>query len=1005
MLLAPLLKLMRHGMFPQALRRLAAAFVKTHLDKGISAAAMATLTALQDLVHGLVPVMVGAAFSSTMTDLRQQLQQSGLLAALPGILSTAAQEVSKLTADPAQLAAPGTVGTESNRAPHSVAQYTLDLLDLLPLLEHLLGEKSLLHKPLSSSVESTVRLAAAAVELMCGYLHHAAGDHQLPQLQQQRSEEDTRVVMMALLQSTQHTAHLVAQAMESELQQITASLTVTMVAPSSSACKGALVQERQASHQLIQQLLLSPHWRRVSGFLLVAHWYALQRAEQQSAPTPAGDSIKPSCSNTSSGSSQGKGTLTPGMSEKDAEAYNRAAAFAATWQDELPATHKQLLQSLGCSSKGVLWAAGLQAAQSPNPGQHLSGVLCDIAAASTSATKWAHERSSHQGQATCDTQACAVAERRRTDAATDVLLASVMLRCAAHLVTGDASHTQHESYYKLCTAAAEMAKAAWSMSNYNIAKLFSASLAAPGRSLTGVMSAAQGFATAEGEQVFFLQHVLSALLASLRKTTTANLAHDMQKEVAVAAGQHASSNSSTAVSNGKGGRSGSSRNSNSTTSGGGSSSLSVTQATQAVTDSISALIAAACFATARLSTHYGRLPAGSTRGVDGDAAAASAAVGAQKILPTPVGVHACLQDCVRLAATTDHLRLQLLPSVQSITIMCTPHTGTGIAVNRFLCGLATPAGSAQQQQLFGVMCSLLKSVQMPATTLPRPQSGVQQREDVSTQYNTMMVVATVAAAALDLQPQVVASQAAGRPASGHAAAHSSGSSTQTQQAASSGLADAKVLLAAAAAPRAINKGSDDSSETLSMVPWLVLLGRSCLILAGPLYFSSFVKEAASGARVTTLRYGGLVKEVVDTFHLTWLPRLQLWLESGSTSAHLAAAGLNLTGLLQALEDTLTVLDAMVLLPDNTVEAASADLARQKLHVLGVCLSSLPLSWGCSSPVCTNLQGPTEAGIVQGKGHVCKGCHVARYCDKACQALHWKHHKPVCKAITAAAAKS
>lgn len=138
------------------------------------------------------------------------------------------------------------------------------------------------------------------------------------------------------------------------------------------------------------------------------------------------------------------------------------------------------------------------------------------------------------------------------------------------------------------------------MSNYNIAKLFSASLAAPGRSLTGVMSAAQGFAIAEGEQVFFLQHVLSALLASLRKTTTANLAHNMQKEVAVAAGQHASSNSSTAVSNGKGGRSGSSRNSNSTTSGGGSSSLSVTQATQAVTDSISALIAAACFATARL---------------------------------------------------------------------------------------------------------------------------------------------------------------------------------------------------------------------------------------------------------------------------------------------------------------------------------------------------------------------------------------------------------------------
>jgi hypothetical protein len=186
-----------------------------------------------------------------------------------------------------------------------------------------------------------------------------------------------------------------------------------------------------------------------------------------------------------------------------------------------------------------------------------------------------------------------------------------------------------------------------------------------------------------------------------------------------------------------------------------------------------------------------------------------------------------------------------------------------------------------------------------------------------------------------------------------------------------------------------------------MVPWLVLMGRCYLILALPLYFSSSSQHAVYGCQ-------------------TGLSRLQLWVQGSSTSADLAIAGLNPIGLWQALQGALAALQS---LQDNSGAGADsgpstavqqqqdqqqqeedqalaaagigADLARQKLHALGVCLSSLPLSWGCSSPVCTNLQGPTEAGIVQGKGHVCK----------ACQALHWKHHKPVCKAITAAAAKS
>jgi hypothetical protein len=82
------------------------------------------------------------------------------------------------------------------------------------------------------------------------------------------------------------------------------------------------------------------------------------------------------------------------------------------------------------------------------------------------------------------------------------------------------------------------------------------------------------------------------------------------------------------------------------------------------------------------------------------------------------------------------------------------------------------------------------------------------------------------------------------------------------------------------------------------------------------------------------------------------------------------------------------------------EGLLADFAQQ-LRQVGQALSSMPHSNACNNPACTNLGGLSEQQLVTGGSCHCSGCRVARYCSKACQAAHWKQHKPACKALVAA----
>ena len=971
----------------------------------------------RNLLHALLSAMLKVSDQgSTTSALKQQLQQSGLLTALPGMLSTAAQEVSTYAEDPAQLAAlfdnashgsssvsGAAMNTVHGTTPKFVSDYTSDLLKMPRTLKKLWGDDNLLHTPLASSIQPTVELAAAAVAFMCSIMQQ--------QQQQEGTVGELGSSLSHLLNQVRWSTRIVevmtpgATSGGAPVSTARAAQQSASNASSSTRKHGAQQHrhQQQQQQQLVHQLLVSPSWLRVSGFLLVAHCYALLRSEQP-APTPCGGVSDRGINSGSSSSIGGVDAETYRLAvvgvEKMSQASNLAANFAADWQDELPATHMQLLQRLGCSTKYVLWAAGLLAAQNKAMNH---GVLCGLAAARTISAQWVRDCSMRQGQDSC----ADAAPYTLVDAAPDVLLATVTLHCAAHLVpAGGLGHPQTEVYVKLCINAAILAAAAWAVPNHinkqlvQAAQSQAAPLAPPSEQLQAALCAAQHLAAAEGEQAFFLQHITSQLLKLLREHAVGET-HTQPATAAMFEGGSSSSGgggsggplpaAGDAATGGDGSHAGSSSNSS-----------KLAYAVSAVTEAFLALDAAR---THYLSRQY--LSINSNRAAihgnhQGAMTLASVTADCAKLgVHTPLA--ACFQDCVRLGAVVN----QLQPQREAIRNWCelfgalSLDPKADIAISLVLGGLTTPPGSPQQQQLFGLMCSLLETVHPKAQVPPGVQSDSQQ--DVPTCRKVVMTVLEVAAAAVNLQLQHT-------PVSRTAAA---GRSTHRQPAGDPVATSAAAAAAAAAAPQAISTSSCDSSETLLMVPWLVLMGRCYLILALPLYFSSSSQHAVYGC------------------HITGLSRLHLWLQGSSTSADLAVTGLNPIGLWQALQDALAAVQSLL---DNSGAGADggpstgvqqqqdrqeqqqqeeedqalaaagigADLARQKLHALGVCLSSLPLSWGCSSPVCTNLQGPTEAGIVQGKGHVCKGCHMARYCDKACQALHWKHHKPVCQAVAAAA---
>jgi hypothetical protein len=121
------------------------------------------------------------------------------------------------------------------------------------------------------------------------------------------------------------------------------------------------------------------------------------------------------------------------------------------------------------------------------------------------------------------------------------------------------------------------------------------------------------------------------------------------------------------------------------------------------------------------------------------------------------------------------------------------------------------------------------------------------------------------------------------------------------------------------------------------------------------------------------------------------------IQAPAARAQLEAAGCAPQQLQQRLQ---ALLAAQQESQQGLTDASIAALARQ-LQKTGNRLSGIAVRQFCNNPACGNLSGPTELRLVSGRGCMCAGCRMARYCGRDCQRAAWKQHKPVCKALAAA----
>ena len=178
-------------------------------------------------------------------------------------------------------------------------------------------------------------------------------------------------------------------------------------------------------------------------------------------------------------------------------------------------------------------------------------------------------------------------------------------------------------------------------------------------------------------------------------------------------------------------------------------------------------------------------------------------------------------------------------------------------------------------------------------------------------------------------------------------------------------------------------------------PGLVLLGPRELEHQLKLYKDSEASVCLPELRkASAVTPGGQLESLAAAVR-QWVGGISI---SSPAQAQLAAAGCSPPQLQQQLD---ALLSAQQGTHQGLTDASLAALVQQ-LQVTGAMLSSIAVPHFCNNPACADLSGPTEVRLVSGRSCICAGCRIARYCGRACQRAAWKQHKPVCKALAAAA---
>ena len=196
--------------------------------------------------------------------------------------------------------------------------------------------------------------------------------------------------------------------------------------------------------------------------------------------------------------------------------------------------------------------------------------------------------------------------------------------------------------------------------------------------------------------------------------------------------------------------------------------------------------------------------------------------------------------------------------------------------------------------------------------------------------------------------------------------------------------------------------SDGNVAAVCLLPNVVILGRCCMQWAEQMQAEVTLlqeeQELCSGQQQQPRDADSSTAQ--DYLQWGFIARLSVvrrWLAADSTCGQLTAAGYMPLPVLHQLEQLLAIDEPS---PSDT---AARLAAAQQLRSTGLTLCSFPVPCMCNNPGCTSMEGLSELAAVSGRSCICGGCRVARYCGRACQREAWQQHKPVCAALSAAAA--